>query len=203
MKDKPNNNIEKPFLAFPTKPNNNGSIKTVVNRENSTTIPDPFSKLDEEDEKKIELSMEGFITVEPFNMIHDEVNDKDVFSISYGGVMEIVRRKGYIEVIGNPIPEHTTTDANYTVLARDTKKNISVYGMGQQPFKTKSIGNGAMVLDKYANLKALSKAQRNAFRSLLEPEEIQKFFEEWYVKKYNIKPNYSKIQIVGEYTKIK
>jgi len=152
----------------------------------------PQEVFDKVDEKQIELMTEGFVVSQPFSETKDEETGELFFMITYAGVMQLVQKRGSYEVIGQPIPEHTNTHYVYTIQCKDTKKSISTFGMGMQERYDR---NKKEI--KFAQIKALSKAQRNSFRSLLEASEIEEFFAAWYKDTYHKEPDTKLILLVS------
>jgi hypothetical protein len=82
-------------------------------------------------------------------------------------------------------------------MVKDFKKDIINTGTSQQ-YQYKG-GK----LDNFAHARVTSKAKRNAFRPLLDPEIINAHFEKWYKAKYGVKDiDYKNILVVGENVKI-
>jgi len=98
------------------------------------------------------------------------------FRPSYAGVLRCMQVQGNLDVVGNPMPEHTSGKYIYTVQVKDTLKNISIYGQGFCD-KTDIV---TRMLNPYAQAIALSVALRNAYEKLLYPDIKKQVLDEWY-----------------------
>jgi hypothetical protein len=128
------------------------------------------------DDKQILAEMEGKYLDE---FVYDiEVWDskkrkvRHVVGLSWAGVKETVRTAGHIEIDNLHIEE---TPEKYRILAKakDTLHGITIYGGAEQAKMMKLKESGNVIEDVHAFSKCLSRAQRNALRSLI-PEAVIK-----------------------------
>lgn len=173
-----------------------------------------FEEMEKRDEEQIQLIEGGVVVDEPFyalTTIPDPEfpeEEKMVYGISFAGTMSLARAQKNLKVVGQPFPEHTDKEYNYTVTVEDTTRNVSTYGSSSEPkfFKAKNgstiMYNGQPKANQFARIICLSKAQRNAFRKLLEGERVEGAFKEWYKRKYGEEANMGKVIVVSEYTKL-
>lgn len=188
--------IKEPELPF----NNFDSIdKITLKEEKEIPNRDRFAEFDKRDEEQIKMITNGMIISEPF------FESDGMYSISYDGTIRLIAEQKNVRVIGQPLAEHDEDYYNYTVTAEDTKKNVSVYGMGQcYKYKTDYNGNPILennkkVLNRYAKITALTFAQRNAFRKLINQDKLEEKFREWYYAKYGKSPKTDILLVSSSY----
>lgn len=167
-------------------------------------------KIPERKQEKTQITKDGqsigVLVVRDENEAHDFINIKDdeqvleemrgkyleefvysfetkegrkITGLSWAGTKEIVRSAGNIEVEDIKITE---TEKTYRVLAkaRDTIRNVAMYGVAEQSKKMK-LKDGTEIEDLHALSKCVSRAQRNALRVLI-PELTIKTMIETYLK---------------------
>ena len=102
---------------------------------------------------------------------------RNVTGLSYAGVKHIAMTMGGIHV-GEPVVEEKGDNWMVKVSATDIIKNLRVWGISLQP-KIMKLQSGARLEDSFALQKALSKAVRNAIRSLIPEPLIIAEINEW------------------------
>ena len=128
-----------------------------------------FRELERRDEEQILAEMEGKYLDE--FVYQFQQGGRTVTGLSWAGIKEIAYRMGHITVDLERLEEKET---HYVIIvkATDTEKGNSRLGISTQP-KTMKRRTGPDEEDQFALQKAMSKAQRNAMRSLM-PEEMLK-----------------------------
>ena len=125
-------------------------------------------ELEKRDEAQILAEIQGNVIDE---MVYSfKVGSREVTGISWVGIKELARMYGKIDV---DLVQLTETDEQFIVIvkARDIERGNSMLGTSTQA-KVMKTGKGDQ-MDPFALPKAMSKAQRNAIRSLI-PETFMK-----------------------------
>lgn len=140
-----------------------------------------FAIMERQDEDQIEAEIKGRF-LEAFIYSFPQKGGGMVTGLSWAGVKEVARRMGHISIVDLAISvnEDGTT---YRVLAKakDLQTDVEMYGVSEQS-KVQVFRNGETGTDQFALQKAVSKAQRNAIRSLI-PEGLIKVMIEEYLAK--------------------
>lgn len=161
-----------------------------------TTKVEEFVEQDKKDaEQIIEKENTGqIVSNDWFYEVDREDQDGKIyvgFKPTYVGVIKCMQVQGNLEVVGLPLPEHTASKFIYTVQVKDTVRGISLYGQG---FCNK-MENG--IISQYAQVVALSIAQRNAYDKLIDLEIKNKVLHEWYEAKHGKETDMSSIIVVS------
>ena len=129
-----------------------------------------------DDEQVIQELQGGFLKEFVYSF---PTSEGKVTGLSWAGVKEVARQMGNISIDDVVINE---TDSSYQVKAkaRDVKRNVTMFGVTEQS-KYMVLKNGEKKLDLHALSKCVSRAQRNAIRTLI-PEELIKTMINQYVK---------------------
>lgn len=109
-----------------------------------------------------------------------QTGNRNVIGLSWAGVKETVRSAGNIEIENVDIQE---TPDRFRILAkgRDTARHVTMFGIAEQSKKMK-LKDDTFIDDPHALSKCLSRAQRNALRSLI-PEMVIKTTIDTYLQK--------------------
>lgn len=135
----------------------------------------PYEMMDRQDEEQILAELDGIPSPVLEEMVYSfQSSAGRVTGLSWVGVKTLIVEAGHYEISDIHVIE---TEKSYRVVAKahDIKRNVSLFGMAEQPkmMKTKS---GEME-DTFALQKASSKAQRNALQSLLPKKLVAEFVE--------------------------
>ena len=134
-----------------------------------------FEIMEKRDEEQILAEAQGTIIKEMFYKF--TIGGKEVTGISWVGTKEIARKYGGIRM---GLPNVTELEHSFvcSIQAEDTRNEITLVGSSQQ-LKNITLKSGEVKPDPFAYVKCVSKAQRNAIRSLI-PEtfllEMEKAF---------------------------
>ena len=140
-----------------------------------TIMSNKYEIMEKRDEEQILAEAQGNIIEEMFYKF--PINGKEVTGISWVGTKEIARKYGGIRM---GLPNVTEMNESFvcSIQAEDTRNEITLVGSSQQP-KNMTLRSGEVKPDPFAYVKCVSKAQRNAIRSLI-PEtfllEMEKAF---------------------------
>ncbi|MEW6624582.1 MAG: hypothetical protein AB1420_15910 [Bacillota bacterium] len=125
--------------------------------------PTEFEIMDRRDEEQILKELQGAYLDE--FVYSFRLGNRDIVGLSWAGVKEIARKMGNISIKEIKVDE---TEKSYRVLAKaeDEVRRITMFGVAEQSKKMR-LGDGREIDDVFALNKALSKAQRNAIRSVI------------------------------------
>jgi len=161
-----------PKVALP-KENNHQNNKP--NNNNNSEDQEVYALMERRDEHQIMESIRGNFLEE--YVYQFEAGGRQVTGLSWVGTQEAAREYGGIQVSIDKTKEvETKTHFVVTVEAVDTRTGSSRLGRSKQP-KMMKLKTGALVEDEFADVKALSKAQRNAIRSLLPQTWLKEFIK--------------------------
>lgn len=131
-----------------------------------------FEIMEKRDEEQILAELKGEL-LEDF-VYSFEVGGRKVTGLSWAGVKEAARRMGSIKMLSLDID-----DLGDSWMARakvkDLVNDLEMYGVSLQSKTMKS--KGREIIDVFALQKCVSKAQRNAIRSILPEKFIAKMIE--------------------------
>lgn len=140
-----------------------------------------FERLDMLDEKQIVDELKGRLMDKYFYEFEQWDSDigrkRTVVGISYAGTKAIALLKGNIETV-DIHAEVTENEYVCHVVIKDTARNISLPG-GASQSKMMRLKDGSLVPDRFAYAKVISKATRNALRSLIPEELIKELYVEY------------------------
>jgi hypothetical protein len=144
---------------------------------------DVYQLMDQRDEAQIVAALEGRY-LDDFVYEVDSGGDK-VVGLSWIGIQEASRAYGGIQC---RILEERETETHVivTVEARDMKTGSARVGRSRQALLRK-LPSGKLQMDPFGDVKAISKAQRNAIRQLL-PQVLMKQWIDRYRSRDNEKP---------------
>ena len=127
-----------------------------------------FEQMEKRDEEQIKAELVGKFLDE--FVYRFTSGGRDIVGLSWAGVKEAARRLGHIKVIDLKI-EDKGDNWIAQCKAIDTLSRFELYGTAMQPKKQKT--RDGEQIDNFALPKVVSKAQRNAIRSVI-PENIIK-----------------------------
>ena len=108
---------------------------------------------------------------------------KIVTGISYAGIKSIIEKRGGYEIV-TPISDIMTEyDDKYVAIVKVRDKINDTEGVGYIEEKKMKTGKNGMWKDDFAAQKALSKAIRNAYRSIIDEAFIKQVVEQWFKMK--------------------
>lgn len=126
---------------------------------------------EKQDEMQIVQEYQGIVIDQYF------YNYQGKKSISYAGIKAIVTQMGNFNILSHEFEQDE--DFFYcTVKIRDTRRNLDGLGISEQS-KTEKLKNGTVRRDEFARRKALSKALRNAYRSIIDEAYILDMYKRW------------------------
>jgi len=142
-----------------------------------------YTLINERDDQQVIMELQGaFLSDFVYSF---PTKEGKVTGLSWAGVKEVARRMGHISVDELNISE--TPDVNgkvgtYRVLAKahDTQNDVYMFGIAEQA-KKMLLRSGEYVDDLHALSKCVSRAQRNAIRTLI-PEAFVKSMLESFTK---------------------
>lgn len=144
---------------------------------------DVYQIMDQRDEAQIVAALEGRY-LDDFVYEVDSGGDK-VIGLSWIGIQEASRAYGGIQC--RILEERETkTHVIVTVEAKDMKTGSARVGRSRQAI-LRQLPSGKLQMDPFTDVKAISKAQRNAIRQLL-PQVLMKQWIDRYRSKDNEKP---------------
>jgi len=135
-----------------------------------------FELMERRDEKQIIQELQGEM-LEEF-VYSFPSGGKVVTGLSWAGVKEAVRRMGSIKVTHLEI-EDDEDSWIAKAKARDTVNDVEMWGVAQQR-KIMKYKDGTELKDMFALQKCVSKAQRNALRTLIPEKMIAKMIQ-WFL----------------------
>ena len=136
-----------------------------------------YTLINSKDDQQILLELQGSFLDE--FVYSFPTKEGKVTGLSWAGVKEVARRMGNVSVEDINITE---TPTSYRVLAKakDINKGVVMFGVAEQS-KNLKLKDGNSFEDLHALSKCVSRAQRNAIRSLI-PEMLIKGLIEEYLK---------------------
>jgi hypothetical protein len=137
-------------------------------KEKTEIIPreEIFAEMDKRDEDQILAEIKGKVLEQYVYTIRRA--GQDITNLSWAGIKECARRMGHIKILEMDVEEKEDCWI-CMAKAKDVVNDIELWGSAQQ-MKTMKSGND-MVIDQFALQKCVSKAQRNALRTLI-PEQF-------------------------------
>lgn len=169
-----NKKVVIPKVVLPTKANNQQNNKQ--NNNNSSEDQEVYALMERRDEHQIMESIRGNF-LEEYVYQFENKEGRQITGLSWIGTQEAAREYGSIQVSIDKVKEvETKTHFVVTVEAVDTRTGSSRLGRSKQP-KMMKLKNGTLIEDEFADVKALSKAQRNAIRSLLPQTWLKEFIK--------------------------
>jgi hypothetical protein len=157
------------------------------NNGNNGEEQEVYALMERRDETQIMESIRGNF-LEEYVYQFGAKDGKQVTGLSWVGTQEAAREYGGIQVQIDKTKEvETKTHFIVTVEAVDTRTGSSRLGRSKQP-KMLKLRSGAVIEDEFADVKALSKAQRNAIRSLLPQTWLKEFIKQKLAQKGRVVP---------------
>lgn len=142
----------------------------------------PFAIMERRDETQIMDELRGNIIKE---YLYDfQQNGHRVTGLSYAGVVHVALKLGHIHT-GEPIIQEMNGGYLAKVPATDMKRNVSTWGVSFQPQKM-TLRDGREIPDKFAIVKCVAKANRNAIRHLIPEKIVIEFLNEYRKQKGDI-----------------
>jgi len=157
-KQSPMEDVETPEIVAPA-PKSEEDSQALVHVHDAEL----YLAMEKRDEGQIVAALEGRY-LEDF-VYEMEVSGRKVTGLSWIGIQEASREYGGIEC---KLLEERSTDLHIivTIEAKDIKTGSVRIGRSKQPHRMK-LKSGKFVTDDFCDVKAISKAQRNAIRQLL------------------------------------
>lgn len=146
--------------------------------ETTALILHRIQEIERRDDNQVLASLAGE-AIKEYAYHFKDSNGRPVTGLSWAGIKEIAQLRGNIVVQDVDIQEQEDF-IRVVVRAADLDRNISVFGGCHQPKKMrvkKDDGSYTLVPDDFCFQKALSKAQRNAIKSLLPTTLLTKMME--------------------------
>ena len=156
--DKPTS-IEQHSIAINDEPKGSQSLT-------ETTKPlDSFQQMDKRDEEQILAEIKGHMIEE--YVYQFKVGGKMITGVSYAGIKAMVVRRGGYEIISDTIIKENDY---FLAKAKIQDKQLDLQGLG--------LGECA-IHEPFARQKAMGKALRNAYRSIMDEGQFIAFIKQW------------------------